>query len=68
MIVAGEDDLVHARAAQLFGALLTEHPAHRVDEIGFARAVRTDDRSDAWFEDETGSLRERLEAEKVDAF
>jgi hypothetical protein len=67
VIVAGEDDLVHAGAAQLLCALFAEHPADRVDEIGFSRTVGADDRGDTWFEDETGSLRERLEAEKIDA-
>jgi hypothetical protein len=67
MVVAREDDLVHAGTAQLLGALFAEHPTDRVDEIGFSGAVRADDRRDAWFEDETGSLCERLEAEKVDA-
>jgi len=34
--VAREDHLVHARSAQLFCALLAQHPTHGVDEIRFA--------------------------------
>jgi hypothetical protein len=65
--VAREDDLVHAGTAQLLGALFSEHPARGVDEVRFARAVRSDDRRDARLEDQTRPLGERLEAEEIDA-
>jgi hypothetical protein len=45
--------------------LLAQYPTDGVDEVRFARAVWPHDGGDAWFEKETGSLRERLEAEKV---
>jgi hypothetical protein len=67
MRIAGEDDLVHARAAKLLCALLSEHPARGVDEVRFARAVGADDRRDAGLEDQASPLGERLEAEEIDA-
>ncbi len=37
---AAEDDILHlAGAAQLAGAGLAQHPAHRVRKVGFARAI-----------------------------
>ena len=59
---AGEDDVFHLPAAQGLRALLPHDPRERVDDVGFARAVRPDDGGDARFEGEGGRLRERLEA------
>ncbi len=39
---AVEDDVLHRVAAQRRGARLAEHPAHRVDHVRFAAAVRAD--------------------------
>ena len=47
---AGEDDVLHLAAAQRLGALLAEHPGHRVDDVALARAVRADDAGDAGLE------------------
>ena len=41
-VVASEDDVLHALAAQALGALFAEHPANRVDDVGLAAAVRSD--------------------------
>jgi hypothetical protein len=67
LAVAGEDDVVHARPAQLTRTLLAEHPAHCIDKVRFAGAVRTDDRRNAWLEFEMRSVSERFEAEEIDA-
>ena len=40
---AVEDDVGHLAAAQAFGALLAEHPAHGVDDVALAGAVGPDD-------------------------
>ena len=37
---AGEDDILHAAAAQTLGGLFAEHPADRVTQIRFAATVR----------------------------
>ena len=37
---AGEDDVGHFPTAQRLGRLLAEHPADRVEHVGFAAAVR----------------------------
>ena len=41
--IAGEDDVVHLRAAHRLIGGFAHHPAHGFDQIGFAAAVRTDD-------------------------
>ena len=46
---AVEDDVLHLRAAQSTGALLTQHPAHSVRNVAFSAAVGADDRRDALF-------------------
>jgi len=38
-----EDHVLHRVAAQRRGARLAQHPAHGVDDVGFAAAVRADD-------------------------
>ena len=47
---AGEDDVLHLAAAQRLGALLAHHPGQRVDDVGLAGAVGTDDAGDARLE------------------
>ncbi len=47
---AGEDDVLHLAAAQRLGALLAQHPGHRVDDVALARAVGPDDARDAGLE------------------
>ena len=37
----GKDDVLHLAAAQAFGALLAEHPAHRVEDVRLAAPVRS---------------------------
>ena len=59
---AGEDDVLHLPAAQGFRALLAHHPRQGVDDVGFAGAVRADDRADARLELQRGRRREGLES------
>ena len=40
---AGEDDLLHLSAAEHLRALLAQHPADRVGNVGFSGSVRADD-------------------------
>ena len=35
-----EDDIGHVLATQMAGRALSQHPAHRIDHVGFATAVR----------------------------
>ena len=55
------DDLVHALAAELAGVRLTERPAHGVDQVALAAAVRPDDRGDPRVEEHLATSGERLE-------
>ena len=55
------DDLVHALAAELAGVRLAERPAHGIDEVALAAAVRPDDRGDPRVEDHLAPSREGLE-------
>ncbi len=57
----GEDDVVHLAAAQGAGALGTEHPGDRVDEVRLPRAVRADDDHHARLELEHRLVGEGLE-------
>ena len=57
-----EDHLFHLRAAEGAGALLAEHPAHGVGDVGLSAAVRADDRGHARLEDHLGLIGERLES------
>ena len=57
-----KDHLFHLCAAQQPCALLAEHPAHRVGDIGLAAPVGADDRRHAVVEDHLGQVGERLEA------
>ena len=59
---AGEDDVFHLAAAQRLGALLAHHPRERVDHVGLARAVGSDDTGDAGFEAQSRRRSKGLEA------
>jgi hypothetical protein len=58
---AGEDDVVHARAAHRLGRALAHHPAYRLEHVRFAAAVRADDAGKARLDPELGGLDEALE-------
>src|SRR5262249_5241789 len=59
---AGEDDVLHALAAQPTRRLLAHAPAHRIDHVGLAAPVGADDCGDAGPEAEHRTVDERLEA------
>src|ERR1700694_1282901 len=59
---AVEDDVLHRVAAQRRGARLAEHPAHGVDDVGFAAAVRPDDADQLPWHVYRGGIDEGLEA------
>ena len=61
-VAAGEDDVLHGRAADGGGALLAERPDDGVGEVALAAPVGADDHADAGLEEELGLLGERLEA------
>ncbi len=63
---AVENNIGHFAATKRFGGLLAEHPSDRVEQIGFAATVRTDDRGDAFVEIENGFIGERFEAEQLE--
>ena len=63
---AGEDDVGHCLAAQLFGGGFAEYPAHGVDDVGFAAAVRADDAGQRCIDGEGGVVGEGFEAGEAD--
>ncbi len=62
---AGEDHIVHICAAQSLRRILAHDPAHGIDKIGFAAAIRPDDPGQPGFDQEIGRLDEGLEAGEV---
>ena len=59
---AGEDHVLHARAAHVLVRALAHHPAQGLDEIRLAAAVRPDDAGEARLDPELGLVAETLEA------
>ena len=57
-----EDYLFHLGAAKSACSLLAQNPAYCVGDVGFAAAVRADDRRHAGLEEHIGLIGERLEA------
>ena len=63
--IAGEDDVVHLRRAHGLVGGFAHDPAHGLDQIGFAAAVRADDAGQAGLDLEVGRFDERLEADQA---
>ena len=59
---AREDDVLHLGAAQRFGALLTQHPAHRIGDIALAGTVGSYNARNTLIKTDIRALRERFEA------
>lgn len=59
---AGEDDVFHLAAAQGLGPLLPHHPRQRVDHVGLAGSVGTDDGGDTRLEPQSRCRGEGFEA------
>ncbi len=64
---AGEDDVVHARAAHGLERALAHHPAQGLDQVRLAAAVRADDAGQARLDLELGGVAEALEAGQAQA-
>ena len=62
----GEDHVVHAPAAQRLGAGFAHGPADRLEQVGFAAAVRPDDPGQARLDAKFGWLDEALEAAELE--
>ena len=64
LAVAGavEDHVLHGLAAQRGGLRLAQHPAHGIDDIGLAAAVRPDDADELPGRADRGRIDERLES------
>ena len=63
---AVEHDVRHVVAAQVLGGQLAHHPAHRVDDVGFAAAVRADDTGEIAGEADLCGIYEGFEAGEPD--
>ncbi len=66
---SGKDDVFHLAAAQRLRALLAQYPAHAVQNVRFAAAVRPHHRRDACAaQGQFGLIAKRLEAENLNFF
>ena len=65
---SGEDDVLHLRRSHRARSLGTEHPRHRVDDVGLAAAIGPDHHGDARLELERGGLGKRLEPLQGEGF
>ena len=63
---AVEDHVAHALAAQAAGRAFPHHPAHRVDDVGLAATVGTDDAQQVAGQMQHGGVHERLEPRQLD--
>ena len=63
---AVEDHVLHRFAAQLAGLAFTQHPAHGIDDVGFAAAIGPDHANPLARQRNTGRLGKRLEPGKFD--
>ena len=61
-----EDHVLHLAAAQRLCALLAQYPANRVGDIGFAAAIRTDDRGYAGFKTKSTRIGEGLKTMELE--
>ena len=61
LLGAVEDHVGHAGAAQGFGGLLPQHPAHRVADVALSRAVGPDNAGNAFAKHNLRPLRKGLE-------
>jgi len=59
-LTAAEDHVLHLIAAEVLGALLTQHPAYGIGDVALAAAVGAHDGGDAGLEVERGLLEEGL--------
>ena len=68
LAVAGtvEQHVLHGFAAQMARRRLAEHPAHRIDDVGFAAAVGADDADQLAWHGDIGGIDEGLEAGELD--
>ncbi|CAM5576979.1 hypothetical protein SSTU70S_02917 [Stutzerimonas stutzeri] len=65
---AVEDDVRHRLAAQVLRRAFTHHPAHGVDDVGLAAAVRPNHRRHVAGKAHRGGVDEGFEAGEFDAF
>ncbi len=65
---AVEDDIRHRLAAQVLRRTLAHHPAHGIDDVGFAAAIGADHRRHVAGEAHRGRVDEGFEARELDAF
>ena len=56
-----EDDIRHLLATQVLGGTFAHHPAHGVDHIGFAAAIRANDGAEAGRKVNCGGVYEGFE-------
>ena len=65
-IRAGENHIGHFAAAQGFGGLFPEHPADRIQHIGFSASIRPDDTGHAAMKFKNRFRSKRLKAEEFE--
>ena len=65
---AVENNVGHRLAAQVFGRALAHDPAYRVDDIGLAAAIGSDDTDEITGEQDRGRVDKGFEARQLDFF
>ena len=65
-IGAIENDIGHFIAAERLGGLLPEHPAHGIEHVRLAAAIRADNGGNALVKAENRFIGERFEAKKFE--
>ncbi len=65
-VASVENDVGHFAAAERFGGLFAENPAHGIKQIGFSATVRADNGGDALVKIKSRFIGERFEAEKFE--
>src|SRR5205085_7870165 len=66
VVGAVENYVGHFAAAERLGGLFAEHPADRVEQIGFAASVRADDRGHTLVKIEERFIGKRFKAEELE--
>ena len=63
---AGEDHITHGSAAQHLGRAFPQHPAHGVDDVGFATAIGAHHANEVGGQQQCGGVHKGFEPRKLD--
>ena len=61
----GKNHVFHAGPAHILEGIFPHHPAHSLQQVGFATAIRAHHAGQAWFDEKVGCVHEGLETGKT---